>query len=71
MTIKYLHRALARLEKRRQEILEERGQDRHRPALSQKLVFDPLTFEEKKAVTAQFIRRIEVGDDTAEIIWNV
>ena len=71
MTIEYLHRALARLEKRRQEILEERKRDKRRPALPQKLVFDLLTFEEKKTVAAQFIRRIDVGNDTAEIIWNV
>ena len=24
-----------------------------------------------KLVAAQFIRRIEVGDDTAEVVWNV
>ena len=39
--------------------------------LPEKLVFGELSFEEKKAVAAQFIRRIEVAEDSAEIIWAV
>ena len=39
--------------------------------LLEKLVFSELSFEEKKAVAAQFIRRIEVAEDSAEIIWAV
>ena len=30
-----------------------------------------LSFEEKKAVAAQFIRRVEAAENFAEIIWNV
>ena len=71
MSSEYLHRALARLESQRQAILEERKRDKSRPSLPQKLVFPELSFEEKKAVAAQFIRRIDVGDDSAEICWNV
>ena len=71
MSPEYLHRALARLESQRQAILEERKRDKSRPSLPRKLVFSELPFEEKKAVAAQFIRRIDVGDDSAEICWNV
>ena len=42
-----------------------------RVPLPEKLVFSELSFEEKKAVAAQFIRRIEVAKDSAEIIWAV
>jgi hypothetical protein len=67
----YLHRALARLEHERQSILEAMRREKSRPSLPDKLVFASLSFEEKKAVAAQFIRRIDVGDNTAEIFWNV
>ena len=67
----YLQRALARLEAERQELLEARKRDSSRPSLPQKLVFEKLSFEQKKIVAAQFIRRIEVGDEKAEIIWKV
>ena len=39
--------------------------------LPEKLVFGELSFEEKKVVAAQFIRRIEVAEDSVEIIWSV
>ena len=36
-----------------------------------KLFFSELSFEEKKIVAAQFIERIEVSDNSAEIKWTV
>ena len=71
MSSAYLQRALARIEKERQQVLECRKRDSRRPILPHKLVFEALSFEEKKLVAAQFIRRIEVGDDTAQVIWNI
>ena len=71
MSPAYLQRALARLEEERQELLEARKRDSKRPSLPEKLVFANLSFEEKKVVAAQFIRRIEVGNNSAEIIWKV
>ena len=67
----YLQRALARLEEERQELLEARKRDSKRLSIPEKLIFDELSFEDKKVVAAQFIRRIEVGDESAEIIWKV
>jgi hypothetical protein len=66
-----LQRSLARLEQERQTILEAQSRERKRPALPEALEFSGLSFEEKKAVAAQFIRRIEVSEDAAEIIWSV
>lgn len=71
MAPEYLHRALARLDMQRQAILEAHRRAMHRPALPQKLTFSALAFAEKRSIAAQFIRRIDVGDDAAEIIWNV
>ena len=67
----YLQRALARLEKERKDILASRKREKSRPAMPEKLVFSDLSFEEKKIVAAQFIERIEVTEDSAEIKWAV
>ena len=67
----YLKRALARLDAERQELLEARRRDSHRSVLPHKLCFEDLSFEQKKLVAAQFIRRVEVGNDTVEVFWKV
>lgn len=71
ISVDCLHRALARLERQRQEIREEDKRNRGRPRLPEKLIFADLSFEEKKLIAALFIRRIEVGDNIAEIFWNI
>ena len=67
----YLQRSLARLEQERQTVLEAQRREHRRPALPTAIDFPTLDFEEKKTVAAQFIRRIEVVEDSAEIIWNI
>lgn len=71
MPADYLHRAMARFEKERQGILEARKREESKPILPEKMEFSKLSFEEKKAVAAQFIQRIEVGETSAEICWTV
>ena len=39
--------------------------------MPEKLVFSDLSFEEKKIVAAQFIERIEISENSAEIKWAV
>lgn len=67
----YLQRSLARLEQKRQTILEAQHREYRRPTLSTTIDFPTLNFEDKKTVAAQFIRRIEVVEDSVEIIWNI
>ena len=67
----YLQRALRRLEEERKVILEAHKREQNRPALPDKLDFPRLDFEEKKLVAAQFIEKINVGEDAAEVIWRV
>lgn len=67
----YLQRSLARLEQERQTIMEAQRREQKRPVMPAVLDFPTLSFEEKKAVAAQFIRRVEVAENSAEIIWNV
>ena len=67
----YLRRALARLEDERESLLQARQREQNRPVLPQRLDFSKLSFEEKKIVAAQYIRCIKVGENSAEICWNV
>ena len=67
----YLQRALRRLEEERRVILDHRKRERSRPDLPDRLDFPALTFEEKKLVAAQFIEKINVGENAAEVIWRV
>lgn len=71
MSDTYLKRALSRLEKERQALLESRKREQNRPVLPDKLIFSQLSFEEKKTVAAQFIERIEVSEQSAEIKWKI
>ena len=67
----YLHRALARIEDERAQILAARKRENSRPAFPAKLLFADLPFEDRKAVVSQFIRRIEIDGENVEVIWNV
>lgn len=67
----YLQKALGKIEKEREALRQAQRRESGRVPLPEKLVFGELSFEEKKTVAAQFIRRIEVAEDSAEIIWAV
>lgn len=69
----YLQRALVRLDKERQELFEtkKRAQQGYLTMQKNILVFSKLTFEEKKVIASQFINRIEVSQNSAEVKWNV
>lgn len=71
MTNAYLKRAIKKLENSRAELLEARSREASRPKMPDKLEFAALSFEEKKTVAAQFIKRINVGEDSAEVEWVV
>ena len=71
MSSEYLQRALSRIEKERENLLEMRMRQHRQARLPDKLEFAKLSFEEKKLVAAQFIKRINVGEQIAEIVWNV
>ena len=71
LTNAYLQRALKKLETERRQLLEARKREVSRPKLPDRLEFTSLSFEEKKAVAAQFIERIEVGETAVEVKWAV
>ena len=71
LTAGYLQKALTKLEQERQTLLEKQKRQRSRPHISDKLVFSELSFEEKKIVASQFIRRIDLYENDVEICWNV
>lgn len=73
LSMKYINRELARLEKERQELLDEYAKQQlrlNRKTLD-RLVFQGLDFEQKKLVAAQFIKEVRLSGDTADVIWVV
>jgi DNA invertase Pin-like site-specific DNA recombinase len=73
ISIPYLNREIARLDKEKQRLLAERTVQKKREAAKQlqSLEFDKLSLEERKLVAVQFIDRILLQGDTAEVIWNI
>ncbi len=67
MTNDYLRRAIQTLEDRRSKLLEERKRQTSRPKLPDKLEFAALSFEEKKTVASQFIKRIMIDGNHVEV----
>ena len=67
-----LQRALGRLEQERQALLEAKKREAGgRRVQKKRLIFSELSFGEKKAAAAQFVERIEVEQDSAEVRWRV
>ena len=67
----YLQRALARIEKEREQLLKERKRDTSRPVLHSKIVFRTLPLDEKKTIAKQFISKIKLSRDDVEIVWQI
>ena len=70
MTSVYLSRALSRIEEERKTLTTQMQRRDSRIALPERLDFSALSFEEKKTVAAQFIRRISILGENAEIFWD-
>lgn len=73
LSMQYINRELARLDTHRQSLLSKQEEQYLNPKRSElhTIDFPFLQFEEKKLVAKQFIDRILLKDNEAEIIWNV
>lgn len=71
LTGSYLRKAIAQIEQERQELQARHSRETKRTPVPDKLVFNDLAFEDKKKVAARFIRRIELVDDKANVVWEV
>ena len=71
MPSSYLQKALDKLERQRELLMEKDRREKARVNVPGEIIFSRLAFEEKKAVAAQLIRHINVSENVAEIIWNV
>lgn len=71
-TVSYINRAVEQLEAQRKTLLEQHARLRtsRRPRMTH-LDFRSLAFEQKKLVAAQFIHKIRLFDETAEVIWKI
>ena len=72
VTVPYINRAVERLEAQRAELLARQARPGRRTGKeSVRVRACALTFEEKKAVAAQFIQEIRLSGDEAEVLWKV
>lgn len=72
MSMVYVNRTIARLEKEREGLLQKRAKEKSAPRPSfRRLKFEPLDFEQKKLVAAQFMKEIRLSEDRAEVVWCV
>ncbi|MPM32835.1 hypothetical protein SDC9_79401 [bioreactor metagenome] len=73
ISMSYLNREIARLDKEKKRLLSQQDAQNKRKGAKElrRLAFDDLSLEERKFVALQFIDRILLKGDTAEIIWNI
>ncbi len=71
LSMPYINRTIERLERQRQELLDVQAKRHIKSPAINRLRFEPLDFEQKKLVAAQFIREIRLEKDNATVIWNV
>ena len=71
LSMPYINRTIERLEHQRQELLDRQVRQHAKAPKISHLRFEPLDFEQKKVVAAQFIREIRLENDSAEVVWNV
>ena len=72
ITMKYINGEIEKLDKKRNELLKNPGSPKTEvPNKFKDVIFDQLSFEEKKLVLSQFIEKIMVFEDEIEIVWKV
>jgi len=70
--MKYINVEIEKLDKKRNELVKNFGTPKSEaPNKFKDVIFDQLSFEEKKLVVSQFIEKIMVFDDEIEIVWKV
>ena len=71
VSMKYINQELESLDRRKAEFLKEYELPKRERGEFKGIVFDELSFEEKKMVAQAFIERIHVFDDAIEIMWKI
>lgn len=68
--IQYLNEKIKELQEEK-NFYTSKIRSRQKKFLGELLDFDSLSFEEKKQVAAEVIEKIEVGRDSAEVLWKI
>ena len=68
ISVSYISRQIEKLHNEREKLLAQKKSPK---AKTTKINFSNASFEEKKLIAAQFIDKILLKDDTAEIIWKI
>ncbi len=72
ISMKYINAEIEKLDKKRNELLKNLGSIKVEvPNKFKNVIFDQLSFDEKKLVVNQFIDKIMVFEDEIEVVWKV
>ncbi len=72
MSMTYINRTIQRLEQQRMDLLQHQEPQHRNPLRTlHRLQFQPLEFDQKKVVAAQFIQEIRLSGPSGEVIWTV
>ena len=70
LPVSYLQKALGQIEAEREALCRMQCRTAEPSQFPARLIFRELAFEEKKAVAACFLRRIEVAENAADVFWS-
>jgi predicted transcriptional regulator len=71
VTVSYISAQIDKLHQQRDHLLQEMQAGRHKGAQRLCIDFDQASFDEKKIIAREFIEKILLHDDTADVIWKV
>lgn len=72
ITMKYINSEIEKLDKKRNVLLKDFSYSKpESPNKFKDVIFNQLSFDEKKLVVSQFIEKIMVFEDEIEIVWKV
>ena len=71
VSISYISAQIEKLHRQREQLLKEMQSSTHKSGQKLHIDFDHASFEEKKIIAREFIDKILLKDDTADVIWKL
>ena len=71
VSISYINAQIEKLHRQREQLLKEMQSSAHKSGQKLHIDFDHASFEEKKIIAREFIDKILLRDDAADVIWKL
>ena len=71
VSISYINAQIEKLHRQREQLLKKMQSSAHKSGQKLYIDFDHASFEEKKIIAREFIDKILLKDDTADVIWKL